>query len=906
MPILRRLTHWLNARKSRWLFVVYALALAASQVVQLVSPGPYFDGIPEGANRASVQMPRFNREGEIPGPPVRVSYLEWAPAEPTPDALPLIVLHGSPGFAGNAALIAPMLAQHGRRVIAPDLPGFAASTRLIPDYSIRAHARYTLALLDALGIERAHVLGYSMGGGVAEWMAAIAPDRIASLTLASSIGAQEVEGSGSFWFEHAKYLAGWAALVAAPEFIPHFGLLGPRWLRHSFIRNFMDTDQRPLHGVLETIRTPTLIVQGREDPLVPARAAELHHDLIPTSSLVILDIGHGWPFSARQASRVDEHVEPFLRRHDDPAAAPLVFVADFDPAAIAESRRIDLGPIKVLRTTPWWLLFLLIVVATWISEDATVIAVGVLIAHGQIDFGVGLLGCFIGIVLGDGGLWAIGRFAGRRALHWPIVRTWVSEESLDAWGRWFDRHTIRAVFVARAIPGLRLPTYFAAGLLSKRAHGFLFWAALAAFFWTPFLLILAIILGPRILDPAERYLGGPLGVITSVIVILIGWRIITESFTWLGRRKLARDIGRLRRFEFWPRWAIYGPLLPWLLYQGLRGGGVMAFTCANPDIPHGGGVVGESKDEIIRCLLPQARDWVVATRLIAADRDPAARADEVDQQVREDAALGGYPAVLKPDESQMGHGFKIVRSREEVRAYFQDMTRPALLQAFHPGPMEAGILWVRDLDDGRLGQRGRIFSITRKEFPVITGDGRRTLERLIWSHPRYRYQAGVFLKRFADRRDEVLAEGQTLALGRAGNHAQGATFLDGADLITPALEARIDEIARGFSCRPRPAGEIGGLDFGRFDIRYESDEALRRGEGFAIVELNGTMSESTNMYDPQHSALWSYGVLFRQWATLYTLGAVRKRTGVRPISFMDLLRSTRDHFRGRPGSVVSD
>jgi len=886
--------------------VVYALALVASHAVQLAVPGPHFDGTPPGADRARVEVPRFSRRGEIPGPPVRVSYLDWRPAHPKAGAAPVIALHGSPGFATNMTLIGPMLADAGRRVIAPDLPGFGASTRLIPDYSIRAHARSTLALMDALGIERAHVLGYSMGGGVAVWMARLAPERVASLTLASSIGAQEVEGSGNYWFEHAKYLVGWAALVAAPEFVPHFGLLGPRWLRHSFIRNFMDTDQRPIAAQMRSITTPTLIVQGRDDPLVPARAAELHHELIPTSALVMLDIGHGWPFTPRQASQVAAHTIPFLDRHDDPAAAPLIFTADFDPASASRARRIDLGPIEVLRSTPWWVLFLLIVVATWISEDATVIAVGVLIAHGQIDWGVGLLGCFVGIVLGDGGLWAVGRFAGRRALRWRVIRRWVTEDALESWGRWFDRHTIRAVFIARAVPGLRLPTYLAAGLLSRRAHGFLFWAALAAFIWTPFLLVLSITLGPRILATVERYLGGPLGIIVSVAVLLVGWRVITESFTWLGRRRLARMLGRVRRFEFWPRWAIYGPLAPWLLVRGMRSGGVMAFTCANPDIPHGGGVVGESKAEIIEGLLPHAGPWVAATRLIDAGPDADARAAEADRLVREDEALGGYPVVLKPDESQMGHGFKVIRDAAGARAYFEDMTRPALLQAFHPGPKEAGVLWVRDVSGGTLGERGRIFSVTRKEFPAITGDGRRTLERLIWTHPRYRFQAEVFLTRFADRRDEVLPEGHTLRLGEAGNHAQGAMFLDGADLITPALEARFDEIARGFTRRRRAPGEIGGLDFGRFDIRYESDEALKRGEGFCIVELNGTMSESTNMYDPRRSALWSYGVLFRQWAALYAVGAARKRAGVRPVSLMDLLRSARDHFRGRSGPAVSD
>src|SRR5690606_5790810 len=237
---------------------------------------------------------------------------------------------------------------------------------------------------------------------------------------------------------------------------------------------------------------------------------------------------------------------------------------------------------------------------------------------------------------------------------------------------------------------------------------------------------------------------------------------------------------------------------------------------------------------------------------------------------------------------------KVVRNREEARRYFESMTRDALLQEYHPGPHEVGVLWARE--PGRPG--GRVFSVTRKVFPVITGDGKRTLERLIWAHPRYRMQADLFLKRYDAERDRVLAEGETMRLAIAGNHCQGTMFLDGADLITPEFERAVDEIATAF--------EDAGLDFGRFDLRYTSDDDLRAGRGFKIIELNGTMSESTNLYDPRKPIWWSYGVLLRQWATLYRLGAARRAAGVRPMSVGGLIKAARDHYRGRPGSPVAD
>ncbi|PWN57190.1 3-oxoadipate enol-lactonase [Abyssibacter profundi] len=71
------------------------------------------------------------------------------------------------------------------RCIAPDLTGHGGSS---PDgpYDIFAQARRLFALLDALGVQQAHVLGHSMGGAVAQSMALVAPERVRSLTICNS------------------------------------------------------------------------------------------------------------------------------------------------------------------------------------------------------------------------------------------------------------------------------------------------------------------------------------------------------------------------------------------------------------------------------------------------------------------------------------------------------------------------------------------------------------------------------------------------------------------------------------------------------------------------------------------------------------------------------------------------
>lgn len=192
---------------------------------------------------------------------------------------------------------------------------------------------------------------------------------------------------------------------------------------------------------------------------------------------------------------------------------------------------------------------------------------------------------------------------------------------------------------------------------------------------------------------------------------------------------------------------------------------------------------------------------------------------------------------------------------------------------------------------------GEVFGVTRKIWPEVVGDGETTVQMLIWKHARYRMQAKVFLKRFEDRLDEVLAEGERLRLAKAGNHAQGTKFESGADMLTPALAAWTEGVMQAY----RDPGTGGRIDFGRLDIRAESEEAVRRAEGLWIIELNGTLAESTDLYDPAWWIGRRYGALFRQWARLYKLGAMRRAEGHRALGFRGLARELIAHVRGGGG-----
>ncbi|MEO5822229.1 MAG: alpha/beta hydrolase [Vicinamibacteraceae bacterium] len=259
---------------------------------------------------------------------------------------PVLLLHGSPGGRFDFHGITEALARD-RCVIAPDLPGFGGSTRNVPDYSVDAHAAYVEALLDSLAVPRAHVVGFSMGGGVAIALAARHPERVASLTLLSGLGVQEQELFGRYWVNHAVHGLQLATFWLLTEATPHFGAFDGLFMGLEYARNFYDTDQRPLRPALIAFEKPALIYHGRHDFLVPYAAALEHQRLLPQSVLVTSEGDHFDTFMRPQ--EVAAALVPFLvavDRGERPtrATAP--------PARRVEAGRPYTGPVGTAHMGP--------------------------------------------------------------------------------------------------------------------------------------------------------------------------------------------------------------------------------------------------------------------------------------------------------------------------------------------------------------------------------------------------------------------------------------------------------------------------------------------------------------------------------------------------------------------------
>jgi pimeloyl-ACP methyl ester carboxylesterase len=237
--------------------------------------------------------------------------------DPTGHRPVLLLVHGMAGSSSTWREVMPALAQR-YTVIAPDLPGHGESDKPLQDYSLGAQANALRDLLVATGIDRATIVGQSLGGGIAMQLAYQHPQHCERLVLVSSGGL----GREVSLLLRALTLPGVDLLspVLFPAFVRRAGNAVSGWLRSAGLRapgieqewrsyvSLIDPDTR--RAFLRTLRAvvdvggqtvsaldrlslaslmPALIVWGERDRIIPVAHAHEAHAAMPGSRLVIFE-----------------------------------------------------------------------------------------------------------------------------------------------------------------------------------------------------------------------------------------------------------------------------------------------------------------------------------------------------------------------------------------------------------------------------------------------------------------------------------------------------------------------------------------------------------------------------------------------------------------------------------------
>jgi 2-hydroxy-6-oxonona-2,4-dienedioate hydrolase/4,5:9,10-diseco-3-hydroxy-5,9,17-trioxoandrosta-1(10),2-diene-4-oate hydrolase len=252
--------------------------------------------------------------------------------------MPLVFIHGGgPGASGwsNFNRNIDAFAAHWR-VIIIDLPGFGESDHMVPEDGIFAgYADNVLGLMDVLGIDKAHVIGNSLGGGTGLMMAMRAPERVGRLVMMGTAGGLPV--FGLFPSEGQRKLSAFYEGEGGPtieklrDFI-HSLVYDPTTVSEAMLQQRFEVATRPevianpplkfkggkpfedlwlmnLRGVNHEI----MLISGREDRVTPLDANFILLKLLPNARLYVLpQCGH-WA-QWEKADEFNTTVDCFLKQ----------------------------------------------------------------------------------------------------------------------------------------------------------------------------------------------------------------------------------------------------------------------------------------------------------------------------------------------------------------------------------------------------------------------------------------------------------------------------------------------------------------------------------------------------------------------------------------------------------------
>jgi pimeloyl-ACP methyl ester carboxylesterase len=223
---------------------------------------------------------------------------------------PLLCIHGLSASTLGWLPQIPIWSQAYKTVVF-DNRDVGQSSRATAAYDVGDMTADALALADALGLDEFHLLGYSMGGAIAQTLALTAPERVRTLTLCVTFGGGGAWGrtQGRLWstrvdamsredrIDELMLLCFSEAFYENPEmvaFVRQALLAGPEQETDAFVRQLLATARHELRDRLGELDLPVHVIGAEHDVLVPVWKSRELARLIPGARLTVLEAApHG-------------------------------------------------------------------------------------------------------------------------------------------------------------------------------------------------------------------------------------------------------------------------------------------------------------------------------------------------------------------------------------------------------------------------------------------------------------------------------------------------------------------------------------------------------------------------------------------------------------------------------------
>lgn len=311
----------------------------------------------------------------------------------------------------------------------------------------------------------------------------------------------------------------------------------------------------------------------------------------------------------------------------------------------------------------------------------------------------------------------------------------------------------------------------------------------------------------------------------------------------------------LTNWEWYPNNVFLFPLYLFALGKAITNRRLWLFSTANPGVTFGS-FFGLKKSEIYDLLPPETFPSTILIHPSNSFAEVLTKVEAINLE---------YPFIVKPDVGMVGLMVRVIEDEDQLRKYHNLVQADWIAQAFVPYDLEVGLFYVRQPDK----EHGEIVGLSQKKPLSVIGNGKSTLGELVKNDARaFNWEEEIFRKKMKVW-NKVPAKGEFVQLMNTGNRKNGARLVELVEEVDEDLVELFDEISH----------HSNQIFYGRYDIKCNSLEDLKRGENFAILEFNGVHSGYGHLYHCGKTAKEAYQSILKMWAQLYKICIYNSKNG---------------------------